>query len=105
MSKTELQMEWERRIAIFRASGQTQSKWCQANDVSIHQLRYWLKKMENDKSKTERSTTWVSLSIDESSQEFNETLLINIGGTSIEGKLGFNLLFPAEVVRTLKSLC
>lgn len=40
MSKTELQTEWVRRIANFKASGQTQTKWCVANDMKIHR-RPW----------------------------------------------------------------
>jgi hypothetical protein len=46
MSKAELRKEWELRIADFRASGQTQSKWCADNHVKLHQLKYWLKKFE-----------------------------------------------------------
>jgi hypothetical protein len=42
----ELRKEWERRIAVFRASGQTQSKWCEANEISVHQLKYWLKRID-----------------------------------------------------------
>ncbi|MEK4221773.1 hypothetical protein N1I86_06875 [Bacillus sp. FSL W8-0116] len=37
MSKAELRKEWELRIADFRASGQTQSKWCEDNHVKLHQ--------------------------------------------------------------------
>lgn len=40
MDKTELQIEWERRIAVFKASDQTQAKWCAANDIKVHQLKY-----------------------------------------------------------------
>jgi hypothetical protein len=42
MEKTELQIKLERRVAIFRASGQTQAKWCAANDLKLYQLKYWL---------------------------------------------------------------
>ncbi|WP_444860329.1 IS66 family insertion sequence element accessory protein TnpA, partial [Heyndrickxia sporothermodurans] len=43
----ELRKEWERRIALFKASGLTQSKWCEINEISIHQLKYWLYKADN----------------------------------------------------------
>ncbi|WP_165797753.1 IS66 family insertion sequence element accessory protein TnpA [Heyndrickxia sporothermodurans] len=42
----ELRKEWERRIALFRASGLTQSKWCEINEISIHKLKYWLYKAD-----------------------------------------------------------
>jgi hypothetical protein len=35
MLKTELRKEWEQRIAVFKASGQTQAKWCEANDLKL----------------------------------------------------------------------
>jgi hypothetical protein len=34
----------EKRIADYKASGQTQAKWCESNDISIHQFRYWMKR-------------------------------------------------------------
>ncbi|WP_308160368.1 MULTISPECIES: hypothetical protein [unclassified Bacillus (in: firmicutes)] len=46
MPKTDLRKEWERRIAVFRASEQTQANWCAANDLKIHQFKYWLKRIE-----------------------------------------------------------
>jgi hypothetical protein len=38
MQKTELRKEWELRIAVFKGRGQTQSKWCTANKIKLHQL-------------------------------------------------------------------
>lgn len=106
MEKTELQMEWERRIAIFKASGQTQSKWCQVNNLSLHQLRYWLKKIElTTKSAAEPSSKWIPVLMEESPQVPNGTLQIKIGQASIEVNPGFDSTFLAAVVRTLKTLC
>lgn len=61
-------MEWERRIGVFKASGQTQSKWCPINNLSLHQLRYWLKKIESSKSKPEPSAKWIPVSLEEFSE-------------------------------------
>jgi hypothetical protein len=105
MSKTEIRKEWERRIAVFRASGQTQSKWCSVNDLKLHQLKYWIKKIENTNSKPETPTKWVPVAMDEPSQELNETLMIKVGQASIEVKPGFNPSLLVDVVRTLKTLC
>jgi hypothetical protein len=106
MEKTELQIEWERRIAVFRTSGQTQSKWCQVNNLSLHQLRYWLKKIElTTKSGAEPATKWIPVSMEEIPLEPNETLQIKVGQASIEVKPGFNPSLLADVVRTLKALC
>ena len=43
----ELRKVWEQRIADYRKSGQTQVNWCKENQWSIHQFKYWLRKIEN----------------------------------------------------------
>ncbi|MEB6548863.1 hypothetical protein MXL46_07065 [Heyndrickxia sporothermodurans] len=50
-SNPELRKEWERQISVYRSSGQTQSNWCAANDISIHHFKYWLKSIEGSNSK------------------------------------------------------
>lgn len=105
MSKAELRKEWELRIADFRASGQTQSKWCADNHVKLHQLKYWLKKFENMNQISTTSPKWVSVTLDEQHAESKDTLQIHIGQASIEVKPGFDPSFLADVVRTLRSLC
>lgn len=32
----DLQKKWEQRISAYKASGLTQAKWCEANDISIY---------------------------------------------------------------------
>lgn len=105
MSKTELQTEWVRRIANFKASGQTQTKWCVANDMKIHQLKYWLKRIENSHSTQESPTKWVPVTIEEPSEKLDETLQIKVGQAIIDVKPGFNQSLLVEVVKTLKMIC
>jgi hypothetical protein len=45
MDSNQRNQEWASRIADFKSSGQTMSAWCAAHDLSIHQLKYWIKKM------------------------------------------------------------
>jgi hypothetical protein len=78
MPKTELMKEWERRIAVFKASGQTQTKWCAANDLKIHQFKYWLKRIEDSNSTQKPSTQWTSVSIEEAA-ELNDALHVKVG--------------------------
>jgi DNA-binding GntR family transcriptional regulator len=73
--------------------------------LNLHQLKYWLKKIENTKATSAPSTKWVSVAMDVPSQEINETLQIKVGQTSIEVKPGFNPSFRADVIRALKTLC
>jgi hypothetical protein len=105
MPKTELRKEWEGRIAVFKASGQTQSKWCAANDLKLHQFKYWLKRIEDSNSTQNNSTQWTSVTIDEAAKAVDEALQVKVGQASIEVKPGFNPTLLADVVRTLKSIC
>jgi hypothetical protein len=105
MPKTELRKEWERRISVFKASGQTQSKWCAANDLKIHQFKYWLKRIEDSNSTQKNSTQWTSVTIEEATEAADESLHVKIGQASIEVKPGFNPTLLADLVRTLKTLC
>lgn len=107
MEKTDLQIEWEHRVAEFKASGLSQSKWCRENDLSLHKLRYWLNKLNNNSSNSchEPSPKWIAVSMEEINLESNETINIKIGEATIEVKPGFNPSFLANVIRTLKTLC
>jgi len=48
MTKAERRQEWERRIAEYRASGQSAKEWCATHNVTPRQLWYWLKKYRTD---------------------------------------------------------
>jgi hypothetical protein len=100
----ELRKEWERRIDIYKASGTTQTKWCKVNDVNIHQLKYWLKRL---KAPTEiKETEWVPITIeDELSHGINDSLQVKIGQAIIEVKPDFNPSLLANVVKVLQTLC
>lgn len=103
MSKNpELRKVWEQRIADYRKSGQTQVNWCEENQLSIHQFKYWLKKIENPTK--EKSTKWVPVTLEDCSQTAGSSLRIEVKEFAIEVKPGFNSVFLTEVLRTLKSL-
>lgn len=109
MKKTEqdeLRKEWEQRIAVFKASGQTQAKWCAANEIKVHQLKYWLKRIEGSKanhSKENSKMEWIPIALNDSHEMQNETMIqIKIGSASIEVKHGFDPALLADVVKVLK---
>ena len=106
-SNLELRKEWERRISIYRSSGQTQAKWCEANDISIHQFRYWIKRIEVPKSRRTTSSQWVPVELEDSNAENtnNEALQIKVGLASIEVNPGFNPSLLKDVIKVLKTMC
>lgn len=101
----ELHKEWERRIALYRASGLTQSKWCEINEISIHKLKYWLYKADSTYSSQKSDDKWIPVELEESSEQLNETLHVKVGPATIEVNPGFNPTMLADVVKVLKNIC
>ncbi|MEA4882759.1 MAG: hypothetical protein VB144_03680 [Clostridia bacterium] len=50
MSQAEKLLEWKARIAEFRASGLSGSKWCEKNGFRKKQFYYWLAYPARDSS-------------------------------------------------------
>ncbi|WP_018665036.1 IS66 family insertion sequence element accessory protein TnpA [Heyndrickxia acidiproducens] len=105
MENSELRKQWELRIAAFRSSGLTQAKWCEANQLKLHQLKYWLKRIEVPSSKTNSAPSFAPLLIEEPKQSDQDTLQVKIGNISIEVKPGFDPSLFADVVKVLKTVC
>ena len=100
MTNAELRKDWEIRVATFKSSGQSIRKWCVAQDVKEHQLRYWLQKVGSPKFNLLPSTSWASVEIDKQSETSRSLLLVNVGQVTIEVKAGFDTALLAEVVNT-----
>src|SRR3954454_22158957 len=100
--KSELRKEWKKRIADYKASGQTQTKWCGSNDISIHQFRYWMKRIRDHHSTERTNNPWVPIVIEDPKPEVYDSLQINVGSISIEVNPGFNPSLLAEVIQVLK---
>ena len=43
---TDLPAYWKGRIEAWKRSGESQSQFCQANDLSYHRFVYWRRKFE-----------------------------------------------------------
>lgn len=89
-SNPELRKKWEQRISDYKESGLTQTKWCEANDVSIHQFKYWSRKIKDYQIMSKANNQWVPVIIEDPEPVDDESLRIKIGVASIELKSGFN---------------
>lgn len=96
-----LRKEWEQRIADHKASGQSQTKWCEANGVSYHQFGYWKKRIK-DQHKEKENNSWVSVIIEETQPTQCNSLMIKVGTVSIEVNPGFNPTLLSDVIKVLK---
>lgn len=105
MNKSELRIEWEKRIANFMSSGQSASKWCAANEISIHQFWYWKKRLRTTQDTVNDSPKWLSLEMDDSTDDSKAKIVVRVGQASVEVEHDFDPKLLADVVRTLQSLC
>jgi hypothetical protein len=103
MEKTELHIQWERRIEDYESSGHTQATWCSINKVNVNQLKYWIRKIKGPKRNRSTKSKFTPVVVTE--PPVNESMEIKIGQASIEVQPGFNPSFLADIVRTLKTLC
>ncbi|MEW6426118.1 MAG: IS66 family insertion sequence element accessory protein TnpB [Bacillota bacterium] len=90
---------WAERITEFRASGLSAPQWCAAHGLKIHQIRYWLKKLETP-APGQTAVRW--LPVDFSDPE--SVLTVRVGAAAIEVRTGFDPQLFMEVVRTLSAL-
>jgi hypothetical protein len=105
MKKSELRLEWEKRISDYMASGQSAPKWCAANDINIHQLWYWKRRIKSFQPQVTAHTNWLAVDMDDQTENPNNALIVRIGQASVEVKSGFEPKLLADVVRTLISIC
>jgi len=99
VTKSELRDLWASRVAEFKSSGKSVPVWCVANGVSIHQMRYWLRKEQTSASK---AISWVPIDI--SNAGLQGFLLVRVGQVAVEVKPGFDPKLLLDVLRTLAVL-
>jgi len=97
--------EWEKRIAEYRASGQSVKEWCIANGVKPQRLWYWLRRTRENLET--RSTTWLPVEVGSPflGEQANAGLVVRVGKASIEVKPGFDTELLSTVVRVLSGIC
>ncbi|MCY9691478.1 IS66 family insertion sequence element accessory protein TnpA [Paenibacillus alginolyticus] len=108
MNKQQRLQEWTTRIIDFKSSGLTMSAWCQAHGQTIHQLKYWLRKLNESSSSATSSSNWLPLAIHSPSAEFStpsSSLTVRVGHLAIEVQAGFNPNLLQEIVRALDLSC
>lgn len=92
-------------MAEFKASGQSATAWCAAQDLKVHQLRYWIYKFRSENESAKKQTQWLSVEIGElNADKPQEALPVRVGKAMIEVRPGFNPKLLSDVVKTLSML-
>ncbi|MBW4085838.1 IS66 family insertion sequence element accessory protein TnpB [Paenibacillus sp. S150] len=103
MTKAEQrQYEWTERIRDYRSSGLTMSVWCEAQGLTLHQLKYWLRKIDSSQP---RSSTPSFIPVTVSPRSSPPALTLRIGPASLDVQEGFSPELLRQVVQALEALC
>ncbi|MEA4884636.1 MAG: hypothetical protein VB144_13475 [Clostridia bacterium] len=103
MSQAERLLEWKARIAEFRASGLSGSKWCEKNGFRKKQFFYWLAKFKEADTQLEAPAQWLQVQACEP-EALASTIEIRIGKATVEVKPDFDPQLLVRIVRAL-DLC
>lgn len=108
-SREQRRKEWMERISDYRSSGLTMAAWCEANNFTKEQLKYWLRKSKEISSSptlNSNSPQFVPVTIAETADNESASsshLVVRIGQASIEVRSGFNPQLLREVVQALEN--
>ncbi len=102
MNENERNEQWQERIRAYRDSGQTMQAWCAAQEISLYQLKYWLRKLSPGKRKAP-ATTWVTVAPTPHPSPEASSLVVRIGNVSIDIRPGFDAALLTQVVRVLEA--
>ncbi|GGG20748.1 IS66 family insertion sequence element accessory protein TnpA [Paenibacillus aceti] len=98
-----LQALWAERIQAYRASGQTMKAWCAEQNLTVHQLKYWLYKAQRQ-DQAASATTFRPVTVTHQAAA-TESLQIQVGVARIDVRSGFEPGLLRDVVAALAPLC
>lgn len=99
MNKQANPVDWAELIKGYRASNQSMTAWCQANNLKVHQLTYQLQKEK--RNQPFESTNWLPLGLSETA---DTTITVKIGPYQIIIKDSFDPYLFKQVLLTLNNL-
>jgi hypothetical protein len=110
MKRTAKRRLWGRRVEQYRTSGMSQAAWCRAYRVSVHQLRYWLARVElasegPSDAEAPASTPWLSLQVEAEPVPAAAGLVIRNGSLVVEVWPECDRSLLLDVVKALQTPC
>ena len=108
MDKHQRLQDWTTKTTDFKTSGLTMPAWCEAHGQTLHQLKYWLRKLNPSSSSAPSSATWLPLAITRHPAESSSSvasLVVRVGHAGIEVSDGFNPELLRKIVRALELPC
>lgn len=92
---------WKSHITEQVSSGLTQKEWCDANDVNLHNLRYWKHRMVVSKQQAAIAQRFVAIGPIQSQARTQASLQLSIGKLAVEIREGIDLALLDDVLKIL----
>lgn len=105
MKQIETRQVWKARVDAYRASGQSASEWCAAQQLTNRQLWYWLRRFKATDAPVNPSSRWVTVHVEKEPEHIEPTMLVKVGLAEIEVRPGYNSALLSDIVRTLQAIC
>lgn len=103
-AKEQRHAEWMKRIVDFRESGMTMKAWCATQQLTLDQMKYWIRKQKQCSQPD--NPRFIPLTVSPpASLDPSDRLLIRVGGVSIELQPGFNPELLRQAVKALEVPC
>ncbi|WP_397386675.1 IS66 family insertion sequence element accessory protein TnpA [Paenibacillus sp. MMS20-IR301] len=96
------QYEWTERIRDYRASGRTMAAWWEAQGGTLHQLKYWLRKIDSSVPST---STPHFIPVTVSPPPRAPSLTLRFGPATLDVREGFSPELLRQVVQALEPIC
>lgn len=105
MKDRDLASLWMKRLAEYKASGQSITAWCRENALTEGQYHYWRRKLGPQPG--EQVVKWVAVSLDLAATEGKrpDPVPVHIGQFTVEVKPGFDENLLLNVFKVLKAIC
>jgi hypothetical protein len=116
---------WQARTAEYEASGLSVREWCEKTGFTVHQLRYWLRKLRNtadSQASLDAGSGWACVELVEdgvadqaiqpnASGKCTEMAMgdggvcLRVGVATIEVRRGFDAVLLSKVLRVVVATC
>lgn len=98
--------DWRAIVTAYKTSGQRQTEWCQANNVNLSNLRYWLQKEKKMEPASEKKHQWLAVNLNTlEPTDRNQSLILQIGQVRLTVNPGFDPQFLTDVVQAIITIC
>lgn len=104
---------WEQRVGAWRASGQSAQKFAEGRDYTVHMLRYWARRMDEEAAASSEPSIRLARivraprevapqSIEAAQQPTGVALVLEVGGARVQVPVGFERATLRAVLEVLR---